>query len=413
MKLFRRTFVLLSYLILPLFIVGSAIIYFTFRYVIYEEADEFLTYEMERLVAYHKEHQDLPEYHRVAEIITGQRVEKPYFKDTMILEPSDNEMVPHRELVFSIQHKAEDFTIVLRHLIPGKDDLLEGTLLITAGVMLLIVAALVLMVGYLSGRIWKPFYQTVRLLSGHRIGQPPPAFPETDIEEFSSLNQTVAGLFRKMNGDYQRTRDFNANASHELQTHLALIRANAEQLLNQSPNDSSFPEKLRNIQNATIKLSGVQKSLLLLSRIGNQEFSNAVDLELSDYLRLSLELFREAMEIREIRLITRVEACPLRMDPGLAEILVTNLVKNAVKHNVEGGFIEVALSRRELVIANSGHPFEGDPSGLMERFVKGTHGNMGIGLAIVKQICDLHQMEITYTITEKTRHTLKISFPEV
>lgn len=119
------------------------------------------------------------------------------------------------------------------------------------------------------------------------------------------------------------------------------------------------------------------------------------------------------MEIRGIRLITRVEACPLRMDPGLAEILVTNLVKNAVKHNVEGGFIEVALSRRELVIANSGHPFEGDPSGLMERFVKGTHGNMGIGLAIVKQICDLHQMEITYTITEKTRHTLKISFPEV
>ncbi len=411
MKLFRRTFLSLSALILPLFIVGSAIIYFTFRYVIYEEADEFLTYEMERLVEYHRQYQDLPDYHRVAEIIAGQKVEKPYFRDTLILEPSDNEMVPHRDLVFSIHHKGEDFMIVLRHLIPGKDDLLEGTLLITAGVMLLMVVALVLMVSYLSGRIWRPFYQTVRLLSGYRISQPPPAFPKTNIEEFSSLNQTVAGLLQKMNGDYQRTRDFNANASHELQTHLALIRANTEQLLNLPPGDPSFPEKLRNIQNATIKLSGVQKSLLLLSRIGNQEFSNAVDLELKDYLTASLDLFREAIELRGIRLTTRVEACPLRMDPGLAEILVTNLVKNAVKHNVEGGFIEVTLNRLELVIANSGLPYDGNPSGLMERFVKGTQGNMGIGLAIVKQICDLHRMEIGYTITEKTLHTLKISFP--
>lgn len=97
MKLFRRTFLSLSALILPLFIVGSAIIYFTFRYVIYEEADEFLTYEMERLVEYHRQYQDLPDYHRVAEIIAGQKVEKPYFRDTLILEPSDNEMVPHRE----------------------------------------------------------------------------------------------------------------------------------------------------------------------------------------------------------------------------------------------------------------------------------------------------------------------------
>lgn len=115
----------------------------------------------------------------------------------------------------------------------------EGTLLITAGVMLPTVA-LVLMVSYLSGRIWRPFYQTVRLLSGYRISQPPPAFPKTNIEEFSSLNQTVEGLLQKMNGDYQRTRDFNANASHELQTHLALIRANTEQLLNLPPEHPHF-----------------------------------------------------------------------------------------------------------------------------------------------------------------------------
>lgn len=78
MKLFKRTFVSFSYLIIPLFIVGSAIIYFTFGYVIYEEADEYLTYEMERLMEYHREHQDLPDFHRVAEIIAGQKVEKPF-----------------------------------------------------------------------------------------------------------------------------------------------------------------------------------------------------------------------------------------------------------------------------------------------------------------------------------------------
>jgi hypothetical protein len=100
------------------------------KYIIYEETDEYLTYEMERLIEYHQKNKDLPEFTKIAEIIEGVKYDKPFLKDTFLLELKDNEMVPHRELFFSIQHNDKDFTIVLRHLMPGRDDILEGTIFI-------------------------------------------------------------------------------------------------------------------------------------------------------------------------------------------------------------------------------------------------------------------------------------------
>jgi signal transduction histidine kinase len=124
----------------------------------------------------------------------------------------------------------------------------------------------------------------------------------------------------------------------------------------------------------------------------------------------ALEYFGEAISIRAIKVERRFEPCILSMDAGLAEILINNLIKNAVKHNIDNGDIVVTLSARVLIVENSGLPFAGNAETMLARFAKGKNGNIGIGLAIVKQICELYGFGITYTVLEQAKHKISISF---
>jgi len=408
MKLINRTFRLTTIWLLPVLIIGSIFVFFIIKYIVYEETDEYMTYEMERIVKYHGMNNDLPEFHQLDYIQEGVYHEKPFFKDTMMLEPADNEMVPHRELHFSIEHKGENFGLVIRHLLPGNDDIFQGSIIIILGLMLFIFMVLLLTINMVSKSIWKPFYQTLNILTGFKINTPIPTLPQTPIDEFETLNNTVSNLLKKVNDDYSRTREFNENASHELQTHLAMIRANTEKLINQSSEEGENSRVIANIHQASVQLSQVQKSLLLLSKIGNQEFNKHEIIDLSHHLKQTIDLFNEAFELRQIKLSHHIEECKLTMDPGLAEILTNNLIKNAIKHNIYNGFVRVELNSKHLLIENSGLPYEGEPNNLLERFAKGEKGNMGIGLAIVKQICELFNYSISYQISNKTTHSIQI-----
>ncbi|GJM31835.1 MAG: two-component sensor histidine kinase [Saprospiraceae bacterium] len=410
MKLIYRTYTLTAIWLLPVMIIGSIFCFYMIEYIAYEETDEFLTYEMERLVNYHKEFKHLPEYHKVADILPDVKYDHFYFKDTLLLEPGDNELVPYRELRFTIDHKGRDFSIVLRHLLLGRDDVAQGTLLIIIGLMLLVALFLVIMVNQITGQIWKPFYHTLDNLKKFKIGEALPVFQKTEIEEFGTLNATLQTLLKKITSDYHHNKEFNENASHELQTHLAIIRANTEKLLNRSTGEVEAMGELKKIYAASTRLSQVQKSLLLLSKITNKEYSNNQDVKLQEPLNLALDFFSEAINIREIELKKHLEPCMVNMDAGLAEILVNNLLKNAVKHNLQKGYIWVKLTASSLIIENSGLPFQGDPNSLLERFAKGENGNIGIGLAIVKQICELYNFSISYEVSEQDSHKITILF---
>ncbi len=382
------------------------------EYISYEETDEFLTYEMQRLIRYHDEYNDLPEFHQVANIIPNIVYDKILFKDTMLLEPGDNEMVPHRELYFSINHKGQPFTIVLRHLLLGRDDIAEGTLLIMIGLTLIMASFLILILNILARKHWQPFYDTLTRISAYKIGNSPPALYDSSVDEFNMLNKTIKNLLAKIDSDYTRNKEFNENLSHELQTQLAIIKSTTEIILNQTSNtqDSSNIEGLKSIYSSVNKLHQVQKSLMLLSKIGNLEYNKATKLNFKEVADLVFEKYKEAFELRGIKVTTKLENCPISIDIGLAEILLNNLFKNALKHNITNGYVYIQLNSKFFSIENSGLPYNGNPEQLFQRFNKGEHGNHGIGLAIVKQICDLYMYSITYNIVGNNKHIFEICF---
>lgn len=411
MKLIKKTYLLTSLWFIPIIFLGSVFCFFMIKYIIYEETDEYLTYEMERLIEYHQKNKDLPEFTKIAEIIEGVKYDKPFLKDTFLLELKDNEMVPHRELFFSIQHNDKDFTIVLRHLMPGRDDILEGTIFIILGLIGFISFILIFMINHISSNIWSPFYKTLDILTKHKINKPLPVLPTSDIDEFITLNTTANNLLKKITTDYNRTKEFNENASHELQTHLSIIKMNTERLLSEIQEKNIYYEKLQIILNTSINLSRIQKSLLLLSKIGNMEYNNPARVNLKENITQTLGLFEEAINIRNIKVENKSENCFLLIDTGLVDILINNLIKNAIKHNIDNGHISITLNQSFLSIENSGKPYKGNPEQLLNRFkVVGESGNLGIGLSIVKEICELYHFKISYSISQHSVHIIKISF---
>jgi signal transduction histidine kinase len=293
----------------------------------------------------------------------------------------------------------------------GRDDIAQGALFIISGLVLLIVVFAFLSVNRVTGKIWSPFYATLNKITQFKISGPVPEFEPSKIDEFNTLNATLKSLLKKVSADYRQNKEFNENASHELQTHLAVIKANAGELLGSGQNNVEQLEKVRKIYSAATRLSQVQKSLLLLSKINNREFSKNINLNLQVPLEKVLELFAETIEIRQIKLTLQTEPFHVYMDAGLAEVLVNNLIKNAVKHNVQNGFITIQLKAESLMIENSGQSFNGNPEVLFQRFSKGENGNSGIGLAIVKEICDLYHFKIEYKIHESV-HKIIIYFQE-
>lgn len=409
MKLIKQTYFRTIIWLIPIFLVSSLLSFYVIKFIVYEETDEHLSYEMERIVKYHAKHNHLPEFHKIANIIEDYKLEKAVYRDTLIFEEFDNEMVPFRELLFTVNHNGQDFTLVLRDLLPGNDDVLEGSLLMMLALLFIISLSILLVINSISSKLWKPFYKTIDSLTKYRVSQEIPIFEKSNIEEFNTLNDTIEELLKKIIHDYSRTKNFNENASHELQTHLSIIKLNSEKLLNSSQLNQEQLKQIYNISNATSKLSAVQNSLLLLSKIGNLEFKNNVQIDISKTIENTLKLYEEIICIREIKLEFENKTFFVFMDKGLAEILINNLIKNAIKHNIQSGYISISLKEKILKIENSGASFNGNPDEFFERFKKGESGNIGLGLAIVKQICEVYNFKISYTILEQI-HIIEIHF---
>ncbi|MCO6499868.1 MAG: HAMP domain-containing histidine kinase [Vicingus serpentipes] len=410
MKLIKKTYLSSLKWLIPAILIGSGYCYWMIEYIEHEETDEFLTYEMERLIVYHDKHDDLPEYHKVADIISDVYYAQPVFKDTLMLESGDNEMVPYRELRFSIKHKEKDFTIVLRHLLLGHDDMLEGTLMIVTGLLLIFLFFVFLALRNITGKLWNPFYNTLNKLLHYNISEPVPELSETKIDEFEQLNTVLTTLLNKIYQDYRTNKEFNENISHELQTHLAVMRTTVEKILNNWEDKNANIKEVKSIYTSINKLSQIQRSLSLLNKIENGEFNNRLDINLKNIVDQSLKTYKEIIDLKHLKLNLSINNSNHTMDSGLAEIMVVNLIKNAVIHNTENGVIGIYLDKDKLIVKNTGTTFHEDPRQLMKRFSKGEDGDTGIGLAIVDQICKIYHFSLDYSITKEFIHTIFVSF---
>lgn len=409
MNLIRYTITRISLLLIPFIFLGGILTYQIFKYIAYEEIDEFLQYEKNRILSWYERNNDVPDVNSIARVYPVEAPFTPFFTDTLLLETGDMEMVPHRELHFSITYDDQHLGVVLRHLLLGSEDFLGGAALLMGSITLLMVLLIFVGVTAVTQSVWQPFFDTVNRIKAYRQDQPPEILPPHHVFEFNLLNESVNQMSQKIWEGYNRTKSFNENAAHELQTQLALIKTASEKLPEFLERDEEGLTIVQSVHEATTRLSFMLKSLLLLSKIGNREFPKKQPVSLEKMIEQSLDFFSEAIAMRELHLRVQMNNTKIAMDPGLAQILVTNLIKNAIVHNIHGGQIDVILDEFGFEIKNTGLEPEGPVSIYLTRFKKGKTGNMGLGLAIVSEICRLYDFKLDYQ-AKKNIHHLKVQF---
>lgn len=318
---------------------------------------------------------------------------------------------PYRQLRFYTTVGDQVYKVTLRKSQVEEIDLREGIVNSLLYVFIALLVVLIIANYYISKRIWSPFYKTVQEiarydLAGNRILN----LEETGIKEFNVLNRAINSMSEKIRKDFISLKEFTENASHEIQTPLAIIKSKLE-LFTQS--GTLHEEQSRNIQGmyeAVAKLSKLNHSLLLIAKIENAQFVRKEQMNLGSEITKIISNFEDLVEAKRIQISTDLQPEVIReMDRSLTEILLSNIITNAIKHNIQDGRISITLSSDELRISNTGEPLTCDPEELFKRFqkIQRSTESLGLGLSIVKSICDFYHMDITYTCHEGM-HTVTV-----
>lgn len=411
----NRYYVLLS---AGLLVIGSLVLYLCMDYAVRNEVGEQLQNHRRELEARVASGRALPEpVYRDQYSISLQPLPLG-FSDTLLLDPTEGSMVPHRALTFRLVPAGQGPRwVTLRKSLVEVDELLMAVLGSMLLVLVLLLGGILLLHRYLSQRLWAPFQHTLAALRSYDLQQHRLlALPTSRIEEFAELNQALTHLSQRLVADYESLREFTANAAHEAQTPLAIMQAQLEQLL-QLPtvtDDATAAPLLADLYGATRRLSRLHQALGLLSRIDNGQFAAAQPLDLAGQLREKTEQLAPLLEARDLALHLSLAAAPPRaLHPGLADSLVHNLLHNAIRHNVPGGDITVRLTNKVLEISNPGPVISGDPARFFERFRKhnAASESPGLGLSIVQHICAYYGFGLSYDFTPAgARHTLRVTF---
>ena len=337
------------------------------------------------------------------------------YADTLMYEAVDSEWDEFRKLssTFELNEKFYRLDIVIARL--ETHEIVESILQSLLIVFILMVAVFYFTTRYFSKKLWQPFYNTLQQLNNFEVDQG----KELDlnpgrIEEFIELNKSIKDLTERTRNTFHNQKQFIENASHEMQTPLAITQSKLELLIEDPHLTEPQSEIVQTLINSTQRLARLNKTLLLLSKIENQQFLEKEKVDLKILVREILTNFEEQQERLKIKVEEHLgDNITIDANRMLMDLLLTNLIKNAFFHNKQGGSVHLQISNNSFSISNtsSGEPIP--EAKIFQRFYKQSTNkeSWGLGLAIVKKICDINQWRISYSKTDST-HSFNILFQE-
>lgn len=334
-------------------------------------------------------------------------------KDTAIFDPLRNEASLYRQLTFTDNIRGQPYQITVRRPLIDDFEILRGVVASLLFLAVMLGVALYFSNRLISKKLWKPFDSTLAKLRDYQLNESLAIeFPQTDVTEFNELTEALKRLIERIQTDYYALKEYTENTTHEIQTPLAIIQSKLDLL-----QEYNLPlEQLQLVHaanQAVTRLSRIKEALLLLVRIKNHQYTNPESLCVSEMIESRLIYFDELMQMKGIRLRKQVHKnVMVVMNPVLAEVLLDNLISNAIKYNIPDGEVIVELVPGTLIIRNTGEAPRVPTTAFFDRFVKADpqSKSLGLGLAIVKAICDTNSLGVEYHFTNGY-HTICIFFP--
>ncbi len=334
------------------------------------------------------------------------------YKDTLIYSDLKNINYQSRLLTtafISADNNYYEMKVISQEL--DKGQLIKEITTSLLWLFLFLLVSTILINNFVLKKTWKPFYLLLKRLDEFQLEKGLIDEPgETRIREFSLLNKSVSKLLKSNTDTFNSQKQFIENASHELQTPLAIGINKLELLAGEKELSASHIQKISDIVEILRRLSGLNKSLLLLSKIENRQFIAEDQLSIDEITRKVLDSFSDFSEYRQIKINYQInDSWFVKINSDLAEILIMNLVKNAIINNRQGGELNIKLSQGYFTIENTSDEPEIPAVKLFERFSRNqkNNGSTGLGLAIVKAITEASNLSVTYSFNGK--HAFKVA----
>ena len=407
MKLIYKVTIRLALVILPVLLLWATVFYFAMVNEVNDETDDSLedyaemiaqrvitgeelpkpgdgsnnTYAIELLPAT-ENYRDSKEYEDCEVYLPKKGETEPARVLTMIFH--DNDGMPYRLVVSTPTFEREDvIEAILIHIV-----ILYTVLVCT----ILIVTILVFKFSM------EPLYSLLKWLDGYRPGNGTEGFPDEDsVLEFRKLTSAARETIERAENHLERQKQFIGNASHELQTPLAVLGNRIEWMMdNTALTEEQFAE-LSKMRQSIHRLTRLNRTLLLLSKIDSGHFLDRSPVDIVVIIENELEVYKEIYADKDIRCSVKMPRYfVVEMDEMLATTMVSNLLKNAFVHSHSGGTVEIVISHGVLSVSNNGDEAL-DESRLFDRFyTSGKSGSTGLGLALVKSISDYYDFALNY-----------------
>ncbi len=419
MKLQSQSSIYLSSFSLIVFMITGVVLYSLLRKLSNDELDSILRQERTEVLSNPEllligNQAGAPFFSRlIATEIVKSPGDKEYFYDSVSVVKESGEKAAIRCLKFykSVQDQPIEF-ILFKSKLPAQQ-LVHQIIFSVSMIAFLFLLGIYLLNRFAFRRIWRDFYDTIQALDHYDPKQKALELPASRINEFRTLNEEIEKMTRRVSDTYDNLNNFTSHTTHEIQTPLAVIRLKSELLMQTSNLDDEQLRLIESIGDNSRHLSQLNRSLALLFKIDHHHYSSSgIFLPASGILR-QLDNLNELIELKEIKLSTILPPeITVPMDPSLGDILVHNLVKNAIVHNLQGGVLEIELKHGSLRFTNDGpeplHPTDH----YFAEFVKGRYSKgLGLGLSLIKRICEVSGLIVKYTF-DKGLHQIVVTWTE-
>lgn len=303
------------------------------------------------------------------------------------------------------------YVLTIETNVEESDETFVAIATVTLLFFILLIVGFILLNRRIAAKSWHPFYQTLSSLKSFELSKDTSIhLPQSDIQEFQELNQSLHQLITNSVSTFLQQKSFTENASHELQTPIALLKSKLDLLIQKKNISPEISEILNSIDAPLSRLSRINKNLLVLAKVENHQYSDKEQIDVTEYLESALTLFEDYIDEKQLRLSNDItESIVVNANAFLIETLIHNLLSNAIRHTPKGGQITVSYQQTSFQIRNSGKESL-DQTKLFQRFSSTTQDKVssGLGLAIIQEIAKKYGWEITYNF-ESNFHVFSVS----
>lgn len=397
-------------------IITGFVYYFTISFILTDQVDKDLVVEEHEIFDYVKLNNRLPQVFKSEDLkihfkAIGKDTIARGFTNTQYWDEKDHEQESGRALSSWVAVNGINYSITIIESKVETEDLIRLIFFITLGIILLLIVVLIMINRLVIRNLWQPFYDMLRQIKLFNLTDKNSiTTTQTGIEEFKDMNEEISAMASRVQQDYQELKSFVENAAHELMTPIAVMNSKLDTLIQTGNLNDQQGALIGDMYGTMAKLTRLNKAMLLLTKIENKLINDQEQLNLKTAVEIACNEFQDLAADQDLQLRLDLADVTVTMSKTLLDILLGNLLGNAIRHNRQGGQIDVSLNSRQLIIRNTGKAQSLDAAVIFQRFHKSAESEgSGLGLTLARQICDNYGFKLSYSYKDN-RHLFSVTF---